>query len=77
MLDGTRESPEEHPPKSRMTLMSPKECEIVRCITNQLEMTPDCPVWDLEQSPLPHNTRTVAFLTLCNSRDSLRHPSQI
>ena len=77
MLDGTRESPEEHPPKSRMTLMSPKECEIVRCITNQLEMMPDCPVLDLEQSAVPHNTQQVACLTLGNCRDSLRHPSQI
>ena len=77
MLDGTPENPKEHPHKSRMTLMSPKECEIVRCIPNQLEMMPDSPVMDLEQSPIPHHTRQVASLTLGNSRDSLRHLSQI
>ena len=77
MLDGTSESPQEHPHKYRMTLMSPKECEIVRCKPNQLEMTPDSPVLDLEQSPISHHIRQVACLTLGNSRDSLRHPSQI
>ena len=77
MLDGTPESPQEHPHKSRMTLMSPKECEIFQCIPNQREMTPDFPVLDLEQSPVPDHTRQVACLTLGNSRDYLRHPSQI
>ena len=77
MLDGTPESTQKNPHKSRMTMMSPKECEIVQCIPNQLEMTPDSPVLDLEQSPVPHHTRQVASLTLGNSRDSLRHPSQI
>ena len=77
MLDGIPESPQEHPHKSRMTLMSPKECEIVRCNTNQLKMMPDTPVFDLEQSPIPYHTRQVARFTLGNSRDSLRHPSQI
>ena len=77
LLDGTPESPQEHLPKSRMTLMSPKECEIVRCIPNQLEMTPDCTVLDLDQSAFPHNTRQVACLPLGYSRDCLRHSSQI
>ena len=77
LFDGTSESPQEHPHKSRMTLMSPKECEIVRCITNQLEMMPDSIVLDLLQSPTAHHTRHVACLSFGNSRDSLRHPSQI
>ena len=77
LLDGNAESTKEHPHKSRMTLMSPKECEIVRCIPNQLEMPPDSPVLDLEQSPVPYHTRQVACLIVGNSRDSLRHPSQV
>ena len=40
LLDGTAESHQEHPHKFRMTLMSPKECEIIWCFPNQLEMTP-------------------------------------
>ena len=60
---GTAESPQEHPHKSRMTLMSPKECEIVRCIPNQLKMMPDSPLLDIDQSYVPHHTRQVAFLT--------------
>ena len=48
LLDGNTESPQEHPHKSRMTLMSPKEREIVWCNPNQLEMIPDSPVLDLE-----------------------------
>ena len=77
LLDGTPESPQDHPHKSRMTLMSQKECEIVQCIPNQLEVTPGSPVLDVEQSTIPHHTRQVACLTSGNSRDSLRHPSQI
>ena len=77
LLDGNAESTKEHPHKSRMTLMSPKECEIVQCIPNQIEMMPDSPVLYLVQCPVPHHTRQVGFLTLGNTRDSLRHPSQI
>ena len=77
LFDGTSERPQEHPHKSRMTLMSPTECEIVRCIPNQLEMMPNSPVLGLEQSPVPHHTREGACPTLGNARDSLRHPSQI
>ena len=54
-----------------MTLMSPKECEMVRCNQNQFQMTPDSPVLDLLQSPVAHPTRQVACLTLGNYRDSL------
>ena len=77
LLDRNPESPSKQPHKSRMTLMSPKECEIVWCNPNQFEMMPDSPVFDLVQSPIPHPTREVACLTLGNYRDSLIYPSQI
>ena len=51
LLDGNRESPQEHPHKSRMILMSPKECDIVLCIQNQLEMTPV--YWIKSNPPFP------------------------
>ena len=76
LLDGTPEIPQEQLHNSRMTLISPKECEIVRCNPNQFEMTPDSAVLDLVQSPIPHPTRQVACLTLGNYRDSLIYPSQ-
>ena len=77
MLDGTPESPQEQHLKSRITLMSPKECEIVLYNPNQFEMTPDSPVLDLMQSPIPRPTRQVACLTLGNYRDSLIYMSEI
>ena len=75
MLDGIPESPQEQPHKSRMTLMSPKETEIFQCNPNQFEMTPESPVLDLVQSPIPHPTREVACLTLGNDRDCLIYTS--
>ena len=77
MLDRTPGNPQEQPHKSRMTLMSPKECEIVQCNPNQFEMTPDSPVLDVMQSPFPHPTRQVACLTLGNYRDFLVYLSLI
>ena len=77
LLDGNPESPQEQPHKSRMTLMSSKECEIVRCNPKQFEMTPVSPVLDLVQSAIPHHTRQVACLTLGNYSDSLIYTSQI
>ena len=77
MLDGSPERPQEQPHMSRMTLMSAKECEIVWCNPNQFEMTPDSPVLDLVQSPVPYYTRQVACLILGNYRDSLIYPSPI
>ena len=77
LLDGAPDSPQDHPHKSRMTLMSPEEWEIVRCNPHQLEMMPDSLVLDLEQSPIPHHTRQVACFTLGKFRDSLRPPFQI
>ena len=58
LLDGTPESPQEEPHKSRMTLMSPKECEMVQCNPNQIKMTPDSPVLDLVQSSIPQSYKT-------------------
>ena len=60
LLDGIPESPQEQPHKSRMTVMSPKESEIVQCNPNQFEKIPESPVLDLVQSPIPHPTREVA-----------------
>ena len=49
LLDGTPESPQEHPQKSRRTLMSPEECEIAWGSPNQLEMMLDSPALAAEQ----------------------------
>ena len=77
MLDGTKESPPEVPNKSRRTLMSPQECQIARCSPNQLEMTTNSPALASEHCPIPHHTGKLAWLPLGNSRDSLRHTSQV
>ena len=77
MLDGTTESAPEIPHKSRRTLMSAQECEIDRCSPNQLEMTTNSSSLASEQCPVPHHTGQLAWLSLSNSRDSLRHPSQV
>ena len=77
MLDGTKESSPEVPNKSRRTLMSLPECQIDRCSPNQLELTTNPPVLASEQCPIPHHTGQLAWLPLGNSRDSLRHPSQV
>ena len=58
LLDGTPESPQEQPHTSRMTLMSPKEYEIVQCKPKQFEMMPLSPVLDLVQSPVPPSYKT-------------------
>ena len=70
MFDGTPQNPQEQCHKSRSTLMSPKECEIVRCMPNQLEMKPDFHALDPEPSCVPHQTRQEACLPLGNARDS-------
>ena len=57
--------------------MSPQECEKGRCSPNQLEMTTNSHALASEQCPLPHHTGQLAWLPLGNSRDSLRHPSQV
>ena len=62
LLDGTPESPKEQTHMSRMTMMSQKEREIVWCNRKQFETTPDSPVLDLVQSPVPHPTRQVLVL---------------
>ena len=77
MLDGTTESPAVILHKSRRTLISPQECEIAQCSPNQLEMVTNSRALASEQCPVPHHTGPLAWLSLGNSRDSLRHPSQI
>ena len=57
--------------------MSPQQCEIARCSPNQLEMTTKSHAWTSEQCPIPYHTGQLAWLPLGNSRDSLRHPSQV
>ena len=57
--------------------MSPQECEIARCRPNQLEMMTKSPALASEQCPIPHHRGQLAWLSLGNSRDSLRHPSQV
>ena len=77
LLDGTKESPPEVPHESRRTLISQQECEIARCSPNQLEMMTSSPALASQQCPIPHHTGQLAWLFLGNSRDSLRHPSQV
>ena len=60
MLDGTTESPQEIPQKSRSTLMSLQEYEILRGSPNQLKIKPYIPALAQEQFPVPHNTRQLA-----------------
>ena len=77
MLYGTTESPREIPQKSRGTVVSLQEYEIPRGSPNQLEMTTNSPALASEQCPIPDQTGRLAWLPLGNSRDSLRHPSQV
>ena len=77
LLDGTTESPPEIPHKSRRTLMSLQECEIAQWSPNQLEIMTNSPALASEQCTIPHYTGQLAWLPLVNSRDSLRHLSQI
>ena len=57
--------------------MSPQQCQIARCRPNQLEMTTNPLALASEQRPIPDHTGRLACLSLGNSRDSLRHPSQV
>ena len=57
--------------------MSPQECEIALCSPNHLEMTTNSPALSSEQCPIPLHMGRLAWLHLDNSRDSLRHPSQV
>ena len=77
MLDGTKESQPEVPNMSRRTLMSPQECQIAGCSPNQIEMMTNPPALASEQCPIPDHAGRLAWLPLVNSRDSLRHPSQV
>ena len=77
LLDGTKESTPEVPDKFRRTLMSPQECQIDRCSPNQIETTTNSTALASEQCPIPDHKGRLAWLPLGNSRDSLRHPSQV
>ena len=57
--------------------MSLQESEIARCSPNHLEMMTNFPALASKQCPDPHHTGQLAWLPLGNSRDSLRHPSQV
>ena len=57
--------------------MSLQECEIAQCSPNQLEMTTNSDALASEQCPVSHHTGKLAWLPLDNSRDYLRHPSQV
>ena len=57
--------------------MSPQECEIALCSPHHLEMMTNSPALASEQCPIPHHTGQFVWLPLGNSRDSLRHPSQV
>ena len=76
MLDGTKESPPEFPNKSRRTLISPQECQIAWCSPNQLEMTTNPPALTSVNAPF-QIIQDDWLASLGNSRDSLRHPSQV
>ena len=57
--------------------MSPQEGEIAWCSPNQLEMMNNSPALASQQCPVPHHAGNLAWLPLGNSRDFLRHPSQV
>ena len=57
--------------------MSPQRCKIARCRPNKREMMTNSPALASEQLPIPDHTGRLAWLPLGNSRDSLRHLSQI
>ena len=69
MLDGTPESPQEHPHKSRRTLMAPQACEIARCSPNQLEKMPDSPALATEQFPIPQQHSHKMTRTLMSTKE--------
>ena len=60
MLDGTPDSSQEHPHKSRRKLMPQPESEIARDSPNHFEITPNSPALAPEESPIPHHTGQVA-----------------
>ena len=62
LLDGTKESLQEHCHKSRRTLMSTPECEIAWCTPNQIEMKADSPALALEPSRIPNDAGQVLEL---------------
>ena len=77
MLDVTKDSPPEVANKSGRTLMSQQEYQIARRSPNQIETTTNSTALASEQCPIPDHTGRLAWLPLGNTRDSLRHPSQV
>ena len=77
VVDGTTENPQGIPHKSRRTLISPQECEKALCSPNHLEMMTNSPALASEQCPVPHHTGQFPWLPFGNSRDSLRHASEV
>ena len=57
--------------------MSPQECQIAWCSKNQHEMTSNSLALAPEQCHIPHHTGQLAWLPLENSRESLRHSTQV
>ena len=57
LLDGTPDIPQEHCHKPRRTQMSPQESETAQCTPYELEMKPNSPALEPEQSRIPHHTR--------------------
>ena len=76
LSDGTEENPQEHCHTKRRTLMSPQESKINWCTPNQLKMKHISPSLNPYPSRIPHHIQQVAWHTLQQSRDSVRHPSQ-
>ena len=75
--DGTEENPPEHCHNQRRTLMSPQECKIDGCTPNQLRKKHISPSLNPYPSRIPHHIQQVAWHPLQQSRDSLRHTSQV
>nr|CAI9694812.1 unnamed protein product [Rangifer tarandus platyrhynchus] len=63
LLNGSRDSPQEHCHQSRRTLMTPEQRKAAPCAPNQLEMSPDSPALTPEPSPFPiQHDRWLDFL---------------
>ena len=77
LLDWTLESPQQDCHKTRRTLMSPQERKIDWCTANQLQMKHISLSLNPLPSLIPHHIQQVSCHPLQQSRDSLRHPSQV
>ena len=77
LLDWTLESPPKDCHKTRRTLMSPQERKIDCCTPNQLKMKHISPSLNPSPSLITHHIQQVSWHPLQQSRDSLRHRSQV